>query len=136
MYGTAKDFNQISVGMSRTEVIQVLGQPSSIAASAAGEYLIYRKMDAVISDWPKDYFVKIENGKVSSYGKKGDFNSTKDPTVDINVKKDVTITEHSNHESNNNQSKLDQIEKLYKLKQSGALTEEEYQTQKEVLLKR
>jgi hypothetical protein len=39
------------------------------------------------------YFVKLVNDKVVSYGRRGDFNSTKDPTFNINAtNKDVSST--------------------------------------------
>jgi hypothetical protein len=39
--------------------------------------------------WDKDssreYFVRLDGGRVESYGQLGDYNSTKNPTNDINL---------------------------------------------------
>jgi hypothetical protein len=32
-----------------------------------------------------DYFVRIVDGRVHSYGEKGDFGTTKNPTIDYNI---------------------------------------------------
>ena len=89
IYGTAKSMNRLSVGMDKDEVIQRLGMPDSTAAFQGGEYLNYKLMDGVISDWPKEYFVKIEEGKVTSFGRKGDFGSTQSPTMNVNLTQNV-----------------------------------------------
>lgn len=88
MYGTATQLNQISTGMPKTEVISRLGPPNSTAAYEGGEYLTYRWMEAVATAWPQDYFVFLVDGRVSSFGRKGDFNSVKDPTIGVNIKSD------------------------------------------------
>jgi hypothetical protein len=126
MYGTASDFNQISIGMTRAEVIQRLGKPSAISASPPVEYLIYRKMAAVAAYWPDDYYVEIQAGHVASFGQKGDFDTTKDPTLNVNVTtggSPATAT-----------GKLKQLDELFELKKKGAITEAEYQKAKAELL--
>lgn len=69
MYGTGADMNAVSIGMPRAEVIQKLGTPLSTSATATSETLHYRKMERVIGWLPTAYFVRLEAGKVTSYGK-------------------------------------------------------------------
>jgi hypothetical protein len=69
--------------MTKQEVVSVLGGPESTSAPGSGiEILRYHLLTPPV----EEYFVKIANGKVVSYGKVGDFDSTKDPTLDLNIK--------------------------------------------------
>ena len=83
--------NDISVGMTKADVISVMGQPSETRATASVEYLVYRlcvgrNLVASCIDWKqREFFVQIQQGKVVAYGKVGDFDSTKDPAVDIDL---------------------------------------------------
>lgn len=87
-----KKLNSLALGMSKAEAIAVMGTPKSTRAADGVEYLTYRLstsfLDTNGSD-TRDYFVKIVDGHVAAYGEKGDFDSTKDPTVA--VKADVTV---------------------------------------------
>lgn len=69
MYGTGADMNAVSIGMPRAEVVQRLGTPLSTSATATSETLHYRKMERVLGWTPTAYFVRLEAGKVTSYGK-------------------------------------------------------------------
>ena len=97
---SAKSMNTISVGMSKQEVIKVLGRPDTSKAASGVEYLIYKLQDKAASCVGQTlftfgfaaagggcagslYFVQLRNGAVSAYGKQGDFDSTKDPTLRI-----------------------------------------------------
>lgn len=78
--------NNISIGMSKSGVILKLGQPSRVSTKEGLEYLIYSLVDKI--DYPSsytsfgmaasptthksDYFVKIVDSKVASFGKVGD----------------------------------------------------------------
>ena len=70
VYGTATDFNSLSLGMTKAEVIDFLGEPVSISADGDKheEYLIYKRMKHAISEWPRTYSVVLRNGKVVKYG--------------------------------------------------------------------
>lgn len=87
----AEKLNQLAVGMTKAEVIQVLGAPISTAANASGEVLRYHMAtrDMLVYRGPRDgeYFVRLINGRVESFGKMGDFDSTKDPTINLVTKK-------------------------------------------------
>jgi outer membrane protein assembly factor BamE (lipoprotein component of BamABCDE complex) len=84
--------NDIEIGMTKQQVIEILGQPSNTSAINNTMYLNYR-----LHEWnhPEGqertaYFVRFIDGKVESYGKMGDFDSAKVPesktTIDLNIK--------------------------------------------------
>ena len=85
--GLSQQINSISIGMTKREVIEAMGAPVSSSAQNGVEYLNYLLYEDV---WTQThgthYFVRLIGGKVESYGRTGDFNSTKNPTVDINVR--------------------------------------------------
>ncbi len=91
---TAAKLNEINIGMSKQQVMQILGAPSSTSATKGVEYMrynFYRNTAGFAGRSHKNYFVKIINGVVESYGQIGDFDSTKTPetksTIDLNINK-------------------------------------------------
>ena len=91
---TAHKINSVSLGMSKQEVVTVLGPPVSTSAKEGVEYLNYRFSETdrdAGRGWASPYFVRIVNGKVESYGRLGDFDSTKTPeiksTIDLKINK-------------------------------------------------
>ena len=82
---TPEKMNRLSIGMTKIEVLDAIGRPSSTASPGKGvEFLRYRKYYGR-GDYIT-YFVRLVDGRVDSYGKTGDFDSTKDPTLDLNIK--------------------------------------------------
>lgn len=95
----SKTLNSVSVGMTKAEVIQIMGEPQSTSATGGTEYLLYTLNDgaSVATDalgqshlqlqTKNSYFVRLKGGLVDSYGRVGDFDSTKPPEVkhDINL---------------------------------------------------
>jgi hypothetical protein len=82
--------NSLSVGMTKQEVFGVMGNPSSTAATGNVEVLRYKLAPTDDDAWygnTEEYFVKLLDGKVESYGRMGDFNSTKDPAINLNINK-------------------------------------------------
>ena len=77
-------FNNVSLGMSKGEVINVIGKPQSTRASNGVEYMTYNVYEVVFGKYVP-YFVRIKNGKVDAYGKMGDFDSSNNPTMKINL---------------------------------------------------
>lgn len=57
----------ISVGMTKSEVLQQLGKPTDAAGSGDVEYYWYNPVNRF---WQR-YYVRIVNGKVESYGPLG-----------------------------------------------------------------
>lgn len=70
VYGTASDFDKISLGMDKAQVVQALGSPVSVGANGEKheEYLVYKRMKHAISEWPRTYLVTLKDGKVIKYG--------------------------------------------------------------------
>jgi hypothetical protein len=57
----------VSVGMSKAEVLQQLGKPTDVAGSGNVEYLWYNPLNRF---WQR-YYVRIVDGRVESYGPLG-----------------------------------------------------------------
>ena len=98
MAPSADKLNELSVGMNKKDAIKIMGNPDRTSAKDNVEYLIYRL--AYEKDFSKswffgifakaykdDYFVKIVKEKVDSYGRLGDFDSTKDPKFKLEISK-------------------------------------------------
>ncbi|MEI7999535.1 MAG: hypothetical protein WCH62_08535 [Candidatus Omnitrophota bacterium] len=94
---TVPALNNVSLGMTKAEVVKVLGAPSSVSAKDNTEYLKYED-HSFATNWRRqneqekgfytstpEFFVRLVNGKVESYGKVGDFDSAKNPANDINL---------------------------------------------------
>src|ERR1051325_7793558 len=79
--GLGSKMNRISVGMTKDEVVSILGQPTFLSASAAVEVLNY-SMEAsrvlpsrLFTHDYTDYFVRLKKGRVKSFGRREDFPS-------------------------------------------------------------
>ena len=57
----------ISIGMTKAEVLQQLGNPTDVAGSGNVEYFWYNPANRF---WER-YYVRMVNGKVESYGPLG-----------------------------------------------------------------
>jgi hypothetical protein len=70
------DLSKISLGMTKTDVVTQLGKPDEVAVQDGREFFIYNY------DHPFDgraaiiasYFVRFTDGKVDSFGKRGEVN--------------------------------------------------------------
>lgn len=97
---TGSRMNTLSVGASEQDVIALLGAPGESKAVGDEKYLIYAAqwhcvydafrsaLDGCIfrgSEDRRNYFVRLVNGQVASFGRWGDFSSTKDPTLNQNI---------------------------------------------------
>jgi hypothetical protein len=72
LVGCAAKTNQIRLGMTREQVVDVMGTPASTSEMGDTVYLKYR----LYGDWifPERYFVRLVDGKVDAFGRVGDFN--------------------------------------------------------------
>jgi hypothetical protein len=81
--------NLVSTGMTKAEVVSVMGQPDSTAAKDGVEYMNYRLATSALdfdgSD-TSDYFVRFVNGRVDAFGHKGDFDTASEPTKRVEIK--------------------------------------------------
>lgn len=71
----------LSVGMTKAEALKIMGHtPDRFSAKGDTEYLIYKQGF-------QEYYIRLIQGKVESYGKVGDFDTAKDPTLNLNIDK-------------------------------------------------
>jgi len=63
--------NAVDLGMSEGEVITVMGEPDSTSAVENTLFLRYKLWAG--GPFLDDYFVELKDGKVSAYGRMGDF---------------------------------------------------------------
>lgn len=130
---TANKISGVQLGMTKDEVVKVMGKPTSVSAQGGSEYLNFALSetdDDAFRGWTKPYYVRLINGKVESYGRTGDFDSTKTPTV--RLESDQTIRQ----DSRGSNDLYTELKKLKELKDSGVITEDEFQGQKKRLLER
>lgn len=76
---TSQKVNSISVGMTKAQVIEIMGQPDSSSAEAGVEslnYALYESAGERRFGRTKPYYVRLSGGKVEAYGRLGDFKST------------------------------------------------------------
>jgi hypothetical protein len=68
----ASQLNNVQLGMTKDQVIQAVGTPSSTSAMGDTLYLKYQ----LCSDWifTDRYYVRLTNDKVDAFGRVGDFN--------------------------------------------------------------
>lgn len=128
---TANKISAVQLGMTKDEVVKVMGKPTSVSAQGGSEYLNYALSetdDDAFRGWTKPYYVRLVNGKVESYGRTGDFDSTKTPTV--RLESDQTVRQSGSGSSD----LYTELTKLKELKDSGVITEAEFQAQKKKLL--
>lgn len=74
IYGSASDFANISLGMTKDQVVEVLGEPVAVSADAdkEEESLIYKRMKHFFSEYPRTFEVVFRDGKVVRYGEQYD----------------------------------------------------------------
>jgi len=63
--------NKVNLGMTKTEVIEAIGNPKSTSASEDIEYLRYKFMTDGL--FTAEYYVRLQQGKVDAFGRIGDF---------------------------------------------------------------
>lgn len=71
--GSAKKINNLNIGMTKAEVIEVMGEPNYTSGANDVEILSYKlTSNSLYSD---KYFVRIKKGKVDRFGQQGSFGS-------------------------------------------------------------
>jgi len=87
---TTDRINRVNIGMTKEQVVAVMGQPTSTTANTEVEYLVYRLSVGVYlgqTTYEEPYYVRLRGGRVDSYGRVGDLDSTKDPTLKLDIQK-------------------------------------------------
>jgi outer membrane protein assembly factor BamE (lipoprotein component of BamABCDE complex) len=134
---TAGKMNLVSLGMTKSEVISTMGKPVSTSATDGTEYLNYRFSETSDDDFmgrATPYYVCIRDGKVISFGRMGDFDSTKDPTQVIKILGDMKSDEQIRVKTEQDDQLVNKLRTLNKLLSDGLLTKDEFNEQKKKLL--
>jgi hypothetical protein len=141
---TSAALNNLHIGMDRSQVIALLGQPDSTSAQANVEYLTYYlaidTQEGPARDQP--YLVRLVDGKVESFGRMTQLN-------DLYLRPVTNATPGSPNFPQTNllgtgttiapaastvPDLASEIEKLKALKDQGVLTDQEFTTAKAKLL--
>ena len=70
---SSQNLNAVRLGMLKTEVIQMMGEPAYTAAKGDVEILTYKlRAHSLLTD---EYIVRIKDGKVDLFGRRYDFGS-------------------------------------------------------------
>ena len=68
---SSKKMNNVSLGMTKAQVIEAIGDPKSTSAKEEIVYLKYRlSTDGLFT---AEYYVRLEEDKVVAFGRVGDF---------------------------------------------------------------
>jgi outer membrane protein assembly factor BamE (lipoprotein component of BamABCDE complex) len=132
---TANKISGVQLGMTKDEVVKVMGEPTSVSAQGKSEYLNFALSetdDQAFYGITVPYYVRLVDGKVESYGRTGDFDSTKTPTV--RLESDQTVKQ--NIEVKDSGDLYTELNKLKELKDSGVITDAEFESQKKKLLEK
>ena len=132
---TATRISKVKIGMSKEEVIVVMGKPVSVSAQGRAEYLNYSLSETDDQAWygiTRPYYVRLIDGRVESFGRAGDFDSTKTPAVriesDQTIRQDIRVKDSGDLYT--------ELKKLKDLKDSGVITDEEFEARKKKLLEK
>ncbi len=125
----------VQYGMSKQEVIAVMGAPVNVSTRGGSEYLSYPVCDTdnqTLNGIMRPYVVRLMDGRVESYGTTGDVGSPQPPTgrqeTDQIVKQDVRPKEPVDLYT--------ELMKLKELKDASVITEEEFRLQKRRILEK
>jgi hypothetical protein len=83
---TSKKMNKLSLGMTKEQVMKIMGEPTSASATDGVEYMNYTLYESGTANQlgiGTPYFVRIKGGAVESFGRAGDFDSTKTNTIRV-----------------------------------------------------
>ena len=70
---SSKKTNQLHLGMTTQQVIEVMGLPDSTSARDDIVFLKYSLSGYGLQLFSNDYYVRLTNGTVDAYGRVGDF---------------------------------------------------------------
>src|ERR1044071_7488978 len=125
----------VNYGMSKQEVIAVMGAPVSVSTHGSSQYLNYSVCDTdnqTLNGIMRPYVVRLIDGRVESYGTSGEVGSPQTPMgrqeSDQMVKQDVRAKEPVDLYT--------ELMKWKELKDSGVITEEEFRFQKKRMIEK
>lgn len=124
-------FDKIRPGMDEGQVVSLLGSPQTIANQARIKYLEYESFDRDIwlgsgrKENVQFFFVKLIDGKVDSFGRKGDFDSTKNPTREIKIEEKIIDSRPTSTTIKTFDLKSELL-KIEQLKKDGLISDQEF----------
>ncbi|MCI0427355.1 MAG: hypothetical protein L0Z46_05000 [Nitrospiraceae bacterium] len=129
----------VHYGMSKQEVVAVMGAPVSVSTHGSSQYLSYSVCDTdtqTLNGIMRPYVVRLIDGRVESYGTTGDVDSSQTPTgrheSDQIVKQDVRTDVRTKEPVD----LYTELIKLKELKDTSVITEEEFRFQKRRILEK
>jgi hypothetical protein len=132
---TADKLNNIKIGMTKDQVIAMLGTPDSTSAQANIEYMTYYLVSDAGYGRDAPYSVRLVDGKVESFGR---FTQLSDiyfrPVGGGTPQYNVGFPFAAGAPPARATDLVAQLQKLKTLKDQGALTDEEFQKAKQKLL--
>lgn len=129
--------NKISVGMTQAEGTAAIGEPVSKAAQGDAEVFRYHLSTPEQIMWTggyNEYFVRFVGGRVESFGRMGDFDSTKNPTVEVQT--ESKVQSDSKVKIDDSGDLYSELKKLDELRKLGIITDQEFEAEKKKLLER
>lgn len=137
---TPEKMVELQMGINRAQVVQIMGSPTSVSSINESEYLNYNLcVNHCAGPIPyrqfRPFYVRLINGKVESFGEKGDFDSTKTPTTRIEIDKAERSTT-MNRTPTQEADVFVELRKLKELLDAGIITSTEFDTRKKLILSR
>lgn len=123
---TSSKISAVQLGMTKEEVISVMGAPVSVSAKGETEYFNYalsENSDQAFYGITKPYYVRLVDGKVDSFGRTGDFDSTQPTTVRVESDANMKVGDDADLYT--------ELRKLKQLKDEGILSDTEYEELKQ-----
>ncbi|MGA3008213.1 MAG: SHOCT domain-containing protein [Opitutaceae bacterium] len=127
---TADKLNNVHIGMTKEQVIELLGAPDSTSAQANVEYLTYYLESDPNYGRDQPYMVRVVDGKVESFGRLLQLWDLQNRPVAGTANPAVAVPTAASDPTD----LAAQIEKLKVLRDQGVLTDEEFQKAKAKLL--
>ena len=129
---TSSIMGAVEPGMTRDEVIAVMGEPASVSAEGDTERLNY-KISETSNDayygFTTPYYVRLVNGRVDSYGKTGEPDSqvtTAPAETDEVQQEDEMPQENEVRQDDEGLDFFTEMRKLKQLHDEGILSDAEY----------
>jgi len=125
---TSENVARLRIGMSRDQVISVMGSPQTTHYQGNSEYLHYWVDETNPPGPRREYFVRLLNGSVDAFGRPETLAA---PAVTVVSPPAVVNQINPAPSSPPPQDVAIQLQQLRNLRDSGALTESEYERAKE-----
>ena len=128
---TSSIINSVELGMTKSEVVAVMGDPVSVSAKGATEYLNYalsETSDDAYYGFTTPYYVRLVNGRVDAYWRSGDFDSTQPTTIRLETDELIKLDEDSDLYT--------ELRKLKQLHDEGILSDAEYEELKQKAIRK